>query len=155
MKSTKVRLKTRNYFPPQFHILSYILIFFGIGLLVVEWYIGLILMILSFLVLTTHYGVEVDINKKLISEYLNILGFSKSDKTPFSAIEYIYINANTYSQEYGFVPRYYESGTMYTAYLKTADGIKIFLSDHKILRKLNRRIMPFANQLNIEVKNLT
>jgi hypothetical protein len=90
--------------------------------------IGLIILLISLIVFTTHYRLTVNFDTKEYHDYVWILGLKNGVKGRFETIEYLFIKKNKVSQTMNLKSL---SSTIrkdvYDGYLKFSDKDKIHL----------------------------
>ena len=121
-----VDFRTSGYFSGAMIFLGVVLIFAGLLLLAANELVGLILLVLSVPILTTHYRLRIDFDNKSFHDYIWILGIKRGEKGKFETVEYLFIKTSKVSQ------------TMYLESLSTTirkdvfDGYLKFSADNKI-----------------------
>lgn len=147
-----IDFKTSGYFPWPVIFLGFILAFIGLGLLPTSIIIGIILLLVSVVIFTTHYRFSIDLDNKLYHDYLWFLGFKFGDKRKFETIAYIFIKKNTVSQKmYGRVASSTISTEVSDAYLKFSETDKIHLFTRSNKKALIQKIKPLASNLNLDI----
>ena len=89
MSSSKIRFRTQEFFNPYFRFIGIIFIGLSILLVFLNWIISPVLLILGVLFSTTHYWIEISLDKRILYDYLWILGFKKGEKLDTTEIDYI------------------------------------------------------------------
>jgi hypothetical protein len=149
-----IDFKTSNYFTGMPHFGGFVALAAGILLLTAGKYIlGGVACISAFAVLTTHYRIQVDFDRKIYSEYIFFFGMKTSRESgAFDLIEYIYIKKCRVSQQ---LNSRVQSTTIhkwqYDGYLKFSEEKKIHLitSDDKTI--LKTRLRSIAETLRTKV----
>ena len=123
---TIVDFKTFGYFSGTMIFLGIVLIFTGLLMLAANNLIGLVLLILSVAIFTTHYRLRIDFDHKTYHYYLWIFGMKHGEKGKFEKVEYLFVKMSKVSQ------------TMYMKSLSTTirkdvfDGYLKFSVDDKV-----------------------
>ena len=104
--------------------------------------IGLIILLTSVVIFTTHYRLKINFNNHEFHDYLWIMGLKNGEKGKFQSIEYIFIKKSKVSQKMNS-----RASTttirreVYDGYLKFSEKDKIHLmtEDNKdtLIKKLN------------------
>mgnify|MGYP003638438804 CR=1 FL=1 len=163
MKS-KINLKVANYF--QF---NFILVGFGAvaaSILSVESSLiaSVILFLVGLFILTTHYRLEISINKNTFTEYLWMYGLRIGKTKEYKNIESVNIKSST--NRFTYVSKYADDLTkigqprngkehVYKAYLKLSNEESLYLGERKSLKAAEKVWIDLANKLNVPLnKNL-
>ena len=125
-KMKMVDFKTSAYASGTMYFVGIVLVFAGLLMLAANNLVGLGLLIVSVLILTTHYRLKIDFENKLFHDYLWILGMKYGEKGKFEKVEYLFVKTSKVSQ------------TMYMKSLSTTirkdvfDGYLRFSADNKV-----------------------
>jgi len=92
-------IRTGAYFPPMFNFLGGIVAFIGVLLLSPFLWAGLGLLVLSVIMLTTHYRFQVDPVSKTYFDYVWVLGFRKGDRSSLEHAQYFFLNHRRVRQQ--------------------------------------------------------
>ena len=109
------------------------------------------------LIWTLQDMIELNMNKKMIHEYIWVLGKKWGTPKSFKRIEYIFINATKMRQtmtSWGGRVRYSQYDE-YIAYLKLNSGEKIILSKSKNLDTMTKNLEKISVKLDIPLKEIT
>ena len=145
----KINLKTHNYFPFHFRALGVLLV--PVVIVPIFPLLSLGLGLLSFLLLTSHYRLEIDSELRTYKEYLWIFGFKQGEVIPYQTAESIFINVNSRNVDFGFAVRYSSSKKVYAAYLKLDREVKLYLGENASKTKLQKQITGLAEKLSVEI----
>ena len=151
--SFQKNIPQESYFPFTWKILGALLIPVALILLsldmslVLRVFLSLLLITLGLMMISTRYGLKVDIEKKTYVVYTWLLGFRIGNPVPFQNIQKYYINSvkeqATVSARSGLSSTI--SKEVFKAYMKLDTGDKIHLDTHrnkKILESQNNNSAP-------------
>jgi len=153
---TMTKKVTTPYFPAGLRYSTPI--FFAGPLLLIDhpvW--AVILLLIGIIILTTHYGTEINISEKSYTDYLSFLGLKLNPETgKFQRVEKIVITKGNYAQS---VRSQIQTRTMaWSDYT----GTLIFTGDHTLdlltdmnKKKLIKRLKEFAVFLKIDIEDCT
>lgn len=129
----------------------------AIELLLTTHYVwGLSVSLISVLVLTTHYGIEIDMPGKFYREYLWILGWKNGIQNRFNQLEYLFINKSHISQKMNSrVSSYTDRRVEFNGYLKLDSDIKIHVANDTSKSKVVSKLSQMADDLKIELTDQT
>lgn len=144
--------KTSGYFP--WHVMAVaILVAFLAFMFLSESILGSVTMLLvSTVILTTHYRLRIDFDKKEFHDYLWIAGFKSGYKGTFESPEYIFIKRSHVSQTMGL-----KAATstirkeVYDAYLKFSEDEKVHLLTKDNKKNLISKLRSIANTLQVKI----
>ena len=149
---TIVDFKTANYFAGTIQFLGIVLVLAAVLVFVKSVIASLILLTLSLVIFSTHYGLTFDFNNKSYFDYLWVLGLKKGDWGKFENIEYLFIQKIKVSQTMNLQSL---SSTirkdMYDGYLRFSEVDKIHLMTRDSKDALISKLRPIAKQLNIRI----
>ncbi len=152
----KVDFKTSGYFSGNIIFLG--LAFFVVALpaLFVKIGFGLILLLLSILILTTHYRLTIDFDNKVFRDYLWIMSFKNRGEQKFERIEYVFLKENRVSTT---MQLRVSSSTIhkqvYDGYLKFSEEEKIHLLTKDSKKDLVAKLRDISTMLNVEIIDYT
>lgn len=149
MKS-KVDIFTHHYFPYYMIILGIVVspvIFIPVYPL-----LSVVVAVLSFLFVSTHYRISIDQTQKIYLEYLWILGLKNGKEKNYQSLEYIYINKINRESEYGLVGRMSYSNEVYAGFLKLDHGKTIYIGESRNEGKMLKKAERLSSRLGIEVR---
>ncbi len=87
---------SKNYFEGPVYALGWVFAFLVVIMLFANWMVSPIFVLLSILVLTARYKLEIDLQNGVILDYLHILGLkAQVEKFKFNNLEYIYITKSS------------------------------------------------------------
>jgi hypothetical protein len=151
-----IDVKTSSYFPSTWRFVGVLFTVAGVAIATVNIYIGLVMIIGSILVVTTHYRIKIDFNAATYYEYTWIVGFKTGERGRFDKIQYIYINKNQVSQT--MASRAQSTTVMsweYNGYLKFSETQKIHLQSSRRKNEVVRHMQALGAQLKCEVHDLS
>lgn len=129
-----------------------VLLLAGVVLIFANTIAGLVLCTIGVIVLTTHYRLRIDFDKKQYHDYVWFLGLKSGEKGTFDKIEYFFIKKNKVSQNLNVrVASSTIRKDVYDGYLKFSDyeTIHITTQDHK--QKLVHQLKAIAAKLNVRI----
>lgn len=114
------------------------------------------MVIVGLLICSTHYRLQIDLEKKTWFEYTRVLGFKTGERGSFERIEYMYVNKSKKSVTMS--SRVHSSTVVtdeYNAYVKLSDNLKLHLRSNSNKSALIKRMLPVSVSLGCELKDLT
>ena len=138
--------------PLHFLVLGWFLILFnGVNLYInTDIMFNLILLVVGVLLVASQQRVELDLDKKLYSEYYWVLGLRLSpDTEEYSEMLEVILTEGNYSQEYGKYNRRFISGTIFKGYIVLKDQEHIFIGQNKSRKAMERKIIKLADKLKL------
>ncbi len=148
--SPKMDFKSGRLFPWPFQLVAIALIVAAIAFFATHPIISTGLLLLAFLIISAHAGVEFDRARQTYREYNSFLFIRTGKAYPYQGVEKVFINAGRVSQ------RIYTAHTTtssvfknleYRGYAKLLDGSKIFLISGKNKALISSRLSELANWL--------
>jgi hypothetical protein len=154
-----VDLKTSNYFPVTAIIVA-VLILIPVGVLLLFsklLVLGLIMLALSTVILTTHYRLKIDFQRKEFHEYVSFLFFFKSgDGGNFETIQYLFIKSKNVSQTMNSrISSMTVRKSVFDGYLKFSEDEKIHIDTKDSKEALVKKLVGISNQLKIRIIDYT
>ena len=151
-----INFRTSGYFHWYYYIIAIIFLPTGLALLVSQWMIGVVLLVLSILILTTHYRMEVNFRNKTYHDHLWILWMKKGEKKSFEKIDFLFIKSGHVSQtmHYKSLSSTVEK-TVYDGYIQFSVNDKVHMLTKDDEEVLYYRLEKIAAQLGVEVKDVT
>lgn len=149
MKISKLSFTGNHFLTFPFILIGFFLIIAAIGVIVKSVFWALGLFILGALLLSTHYGTEIDLENSKIKEYTWILGWKNGKAIPFHEIEKVYMNTRRYSQRLNHKSlsnNIYDRE--YQGYLRLKDQENILLKRSKNGKKLEKALKKLARDLS-------
>jgi hypothetical protein len=147
-----VDFKTSGYFSGTMIFLGIVLLFTGLLLLSTSWIVGLIMLVISTVIFSTHYRLKVDFDKIVYHDYLWILGIKHGEHRQFETIEYVFIKRAKVSQSMHLKAA---STTIhkdvYDGYLKFSETNKIHLLTADEKSELVRKLKVISDKLNSKI----
>jgi hypothetical protein len=108
--------------------------------------------LISMITLTTHHGLEVDVNAKCYREYVWLLGLKLGQWEIFERMEYIFIKRNKESQtihsRISSRDLHYE---VYNGYLRFSETNKVHVATTRNRESLLKSLKPIAKHLHLEI----
>ena len=152
MNSQKLDFKTTRYFPGTFIFLGGLLVICGLVALTKIIVLGLLLFLIAAFLLTTTYGLTINLEQKHYHDYLWVLGYKKGGWKSFECIDYFFIKQRNVTQT-----MHMKSITntvhkpVYDGYLRFSEKNKIFIASFENKNKLLAKLEPMARQLDLEI----
>lgn len=152
---TRMRIydfKISGYFPWHVMAMAVGLAFFGFMFLSESIAGSITMLLISLVILTTHYRLRIDFGKKEFHDYLWIAGFKSGYKGTFESIEYLFIKRSQVSQTMGL-----KAATstirkeVFDAYLKFSEDEKVHLLTKDNKKNLINKLRDIANTLQVKI----
>lgn len=119
-------------------------------------YLGVGALVGLFLILTTHYGLEVNVSSKTFRHYLWILGFKQYKSQTYDLIEYAFVQSGKVRQNLGSVAGFNSIIiSVYNGYIKFSEDAKIHIIQAKDKETVIQRLQVLATDLNLEIVDFT
>jgi hypothetical protein len=107
-----------------------------------------VLLILAAVILTTHYGVHIDLSKGTYKEYVWLLGWKNGKKISFKAIDYLFVKTNKVTRNYNSrVQRAAITNVEYDGYMRISESEKIHLINADTKQEVVKKLIPLKNYL--------
>ncbi len=149
-------IKQEAYFPFTFKLMGVLLFLFAVLQwvaelpFVVKILITLIAPLLGLAMITTRYGLRIDVDKGEYTVYTWLLGMKTGRAMPFKYIEKIYINevteSATVTARSGLASDVHKK--VYKAFMKLDTGEKVHLDTDRRLERLEARVSDYETALN-------
>ncbi len=151
----KISIITGNYFPPAIVFLGSLMLLAGLFLIFDYVAISLMLILLSLIIFTTRYRLDIDFNQQFYQDHLWIAGFKKGKKTKYSRIDCLFLKQNRYRQTVNsLISSMTKHGTEYRGYILIDDtDILLCTSDKKA--RVMKRLENLAKQLKVPMLDYT
>jgi hypothetical protein len=115
-----------------------------------------ILLLIGTLQLTTHQRLDIDLTKKIYSEFYWLLGIKLNNYTEtYQEITALVCSSGSYSQQYGKYNRRFISGTMYKGYIELKDQEPLFVGRSKSKQGMMKKLTKLSAQLKLPVSDKT
>lgn len=149
-----VSIKVKNYFEGNVYFLGWMLLLSCVFVFIINWIVAVIVAFIGGLIVSSHYKLIIDKEKKIVHDQLLLLGLkNKHESFKFKQLKHIIINEAKFSQKMQLrAASGSMTGMLYSAYL-VCDDKKHFLGESQNLAKLKVKAEDLANQLGIEVKD--
>jgi hypothetical protein len=113
---------------------------------------GLIMLLVSVIIFTTHYRFVVDLEHKVFHDQVWILGFRSGEKKKFEHIEYLFIKTNKVSQTMSLKAASTTiTKEVYDGYIRFSEGEKVHLISKDNKKDLIAKLRPISQGLNVKV----
>lgn len=147
-----IDMKTSGYFSGPIIFSGILLLFTGLLVIATHGPVGLIMLLISIIIFSTHYRLKVDFDNKVFHDYLWILGIKHGEKGRFDNVEYLFIKRSKVSQ----TMRLRAVSTtirkdVYDGYLKFSETNKIHLLTEDDKSELIRKLKIMSEQLNSKI----
>ena len=86
-----IRIKTSYYFPKTVRAIGAVFGLFGLAMVWTSPILGLLFVFITVVIFTTHYGFEISVHPNYVREYISVLGFYEGKKSPYKAVEFVFI----------------------------------------------------------------
>lgn len=147
-----IDFKTSGFFSWTIIFLGFVLAFLGLLFVVENPVVGVILLLISLIIFTTHYRLKIDFDNKVFHDYLWILGLKNGDKGKFETIEYLFIKKNKVSQTMSVrVASTTIVKEVYDGYLKFSEQEKIHLITKDSKKDLVDKLRKISTSLKVKI----
>lgn len=145
--------KTSGYFPWHILAVGVAMAILGVSMLIAGLFVaGLIVLLISLLILTTHYRCRIDFDKKVYHDYLWVLGLKHGEKKEFDDIKYLFIKQSTVSQTMGLrAANTTIQKSVYDGYIKFSETDKMHIVTKDKKESLIQQLRPIATKLQIDI----
>jgi hypothetical protein len=124
----------------------------GLALIVVKPVIAGLLLLVSVIVFTTHYRMELDFSKMQYQDFVWILGLRRGESKPFAGIEYLFAKRIKVSQTMSVrVASTTIQKDQFDGYIKFGDDHKVHLLTSDSRNRLLKRLEEIASKLDTKV----
>jgi hypothetical protein len=146
-----LRIKTANFFPKTVRAIGAIFGIFGLAMVWTSTVLGLLFIFIALVIYTTHYGFEINTSPNFFREYVWVLGYKEGKKSPFKAIEFLFIQRGsfrflTYSLKEKELPAY-------EGYLKFEGRNEVQMLTEVSKEMLITKLKNLAAPLDVEIKD--
>jgi hypothetical protein len=151
-----IDMKVSSYFSIAWRMAGIILAFAGLAIVFTSIFIGIPLVLVGVLIITTHYRLTVDFNRHTYRDYVWILGIKNGDKGHFEEIQYIYVTRSKVSQT--LASRATQTSFVrdeFNGYLKFSEQVKIHLGSDASKKDLINTMQNIASKLKCKVVDYT
>ncbi len=108
--------------------------------------------LISLIIATTHYRLEVDITNKTYRQYVWLMGLKWGEREPFETIEYMFVKRNKVSQTMNSMLNAREvHSEVYDGFLRFSEKDKVHLATTRTKVNLLKKLTPIANTLQVEI----
>lgn len=147
-----IDFKTSGYFSGTILFLGALLAVVGIAVVINNTLLGVVLLVISLVIFTTHYRLKIDFDNKIFYDYLWILGLKNGDKGKFENIEYIFIKRSKVSQTMRLrVASSTIQKEVYDGYLKFSEKDKIHLITKDSKKDLLEKLRMMSTALKVKI----
>ncbi len=148
----KVDFKTSPYFSGIFIFLGIFLLLIGLAALFIDVMDASILLFVSFMILTTHYRLSIDLDTKTFHDYTWFLGFKNGEKGKFESIEYLFLKKNRVSQKMQLkAANTTVRKEVYDGYIKFSETEKIHLFTKDNKKDILAKLRELSTMLNVRI----
>ncbi|RDC63775.1 hypothetical protein [Adhaeribacter pallidiroseus] len=150
--------KTSKYISGSAYFPAIGLLVFGMGCFANSnsIFLGVAALVGLFLILTTHYGLEVNVGNKTFKQYLWIVGFKQYKSKAYEIIEYAFVQSGKVRQNLESVAGFNSiTISVYNGYIKFSEKDKIHIIQAKDKETVIRRLQVLATDLNLEIVDFT
>jgi hypothetical protein len=114
--------------------------------------LGPLVILLGILVMTTHYGITIDLPNHTYQDYLSVLWIQSGEIKKFEAIEYVFIKPARVSQTMNSLTtsKKFTSDT-FDGYIRFNEHEKVFLLTNEKKKVVLDKLQEIATALQIDV----
>ena len=147
-----IDFRTSGYFSWTIIFLGFVLSFVGFLFVLENPIVGVILLLISLIIFTTHYRLKIDFDNKVFHDYLWISGLKNGDKGKFESIEYLFIKKSKVSQTMSVrVASTTIVKEVYDGYLKFSEQEKIHLITKDSKKDLIKKLREISTSLKVKI----
>jgi hypothetical protein len=147
---------TSMYFPLGFVAGGAVLFAFGLLIVFVQLWVGVILILIGLVTISTHYRLSFDLSNRTYRDYVWFLGVKVGPSTTFRTIEYFFIKTGRESQTMNMRV---VSSTMhkdvFDGFLKFSETDKLHVLTRDSQEAVLRKLMPMSQALNVPIMDYT
>ena len=148
----KVDFRTSPYFSGVFIFIGILLALIGAAGLFINVMDATILLFVSFMILTTHYRLSINLDTKTFHDYVWFLGFKNGEKGKFERIEYLFVKTNRVSQKMQLkAANSTIRKEVYDGYLKFSETEKIHLLTKDNKQDVVKKLREISAILNVKI----
>lgn len=145
-------IRTTAYFSGAIFYLGISMILPGLFMVKIHPLAVLPFFLISIVTLTTHYGLELDVQAKNYREYVWLLGLKLGKWETYDTMEYLFIKRNKESQtihsRISSRDVHYE---VHDGYVRFSEMNKVHLATARNRESLLKTLKPIAKQLHLEI----
>ncbi|MDH5599578.1 MAG: hypothetical protein OEY34_10665 [Cyclobacteriaceae bacterium] len=150
----KIDFKTSGYFPGGVIFTGIVLLPAGLYSLLFNSIAGTVFILISLVILTTHYRLQVDLKNKKYHDYLWILGFKSGEKGHFDSIESIYITKSRVTQKLNHRSlSNVVQKQVYNGYIKFSGNEPVHIITKDSKAKVEEKVRELAEGIKMGVKD--
>jgi hypothetical protein len=148
-----IDFKTSAYFPGALIFSGAVLLLFGVMAFFANIIAGSVMCLIGLLMITTHYRLRIDLQRKVYQDYLWIFGLKKVGETGrFNNIEYLFIRKNKVSQTMSLrVASSTIRKEVFDGYLKFSENVKIHVVTKDNKDHLIKKLSGISALLNVKI----
>lgn len=147
-----IDFKTSEYFSGAVILAGIILFITGLAIINLALLGGILLCLASLVMMTTHYRLTIDYEKRKYHDYVWFLGLKNGESGKFERIEYLFIKKAKVSQSLGLrAANSTIRKEVYDGYLKFSDDVKIHLITRDDKSNLIKKMKMIADKLNVKI----
>lgn len=151
MKGNLIDIKSES-FSWQVKLIGIVLLVAALAMINSYWWLSIIFAVAGLTLLTRYSGTEIDAVSKTFREYDSYFFVRTGTTEKYDRIERIFINDEMVTTHTSHPSRlYFFRYAVYNAYLKFADGRKIFLTSRKDKVKLIKLLDPVVTALSVDL----
>ena len=147
-----IDFRISGFFSGRIIFLGVLLLFIGLLVVLKSIIVGMIILLVSAAIFSTHYRLKIDYSKKEFFDYVWVLGFKNGDHGKFEKIEYLFIKKSRVSQKMNHIVG---SATIqkevYDGYLKFSDQEKIHLITQDNKKNLIEKLKAMSTKLKVRI----
>jgi hypothetical protein len=147
---------TSTFFPNGLMVAGGLLLLFGSLIATVQIWIGLVLMVVGSVVLTTHYRFRINLNERVYRDYVWFMGLRIGAPKKFERVEYFFIKSGRESRTMNMrVASTTIHKQIYDGYLRFSEHDKVHIATRDNREGILRRLSPMSDALKIPIMDYT
>ena len=151
-----MNVKTSGYFNWTVIAVAIVCLLLGSSLILEKPIVAGILVVSSVLVLTTHYRLEIDVDRKICHDYLWLCGFRLGERKSFDSLDYLFIKPVKVSQRMSArVASTVVHKESFDGYLKFSNAETLHIATRDSHHALLKQLQKLASKLHLRVVDYT
>ena len=147
-----IDFKISGYFSPTINFVGGLLGILGAAVTTTSPLAGIIMLLLGFIVVTTHYRLSINFDKKIYRGFGWILGFKRGDRCDCKNNEYLFIKKNKVRQSMNLrVASSTIRKEVYDGYLKFSEDNKLHLLTKDSKNDLIKKLRSISTTLKVKI----
>ena len=147
---------TSTFFPGGLMVGGALLLLFGLVIATVQIWIGLVLMVVGSVILTTHYRFRINLSERVYCDYVWFMGLKIGAAKKFEHIEYFFIKTGQESRTMNMrVASTTIHKQIYDGYLRFSEQDKVHIATKDNREGILKKLSPMSDALKIPIMDYT